>query len=334
MSKPATAVLLVAVWLTGVASALAGGTHGRGEPREWLERMTAAMSQMTYQGTFVYVQGDEVVTMRITHVADDGGVRERLVAMSGAPREVLRDSNGVRWVLGDGHSVLQDQAFSRSFFPQLPLDQQGQTARSYKLKLGKTGRIAGQPVRNLEVIPHDNYRYGYSLWLEQHSALLLKWQLLDSEGKPLAQLMFTDIRMGSEVDPDELKSRSPLQQFKTVESRLPAGRSFLREPPRWRPTRLPPGFELTDHRLYRPPGDEARDVSIYEHLVYSDGLAAVSVYVESGDDDTTKREGGLRRLGTTHTFCRTLDGALITVVGDVPEATVRLIGDTMVPVSP
>jgi sigma-E factor negative regulatory protein RseB len=329
MSRRATAALLVAAWLMGsTAGAVAGEPAGGGDPRQWLERMTSAMSQMSYQGTFVYVQGDDVVTMRITHVADDAGVRERLVAMSGAPREVLRDSSGVRWVLGDDHSVLQDPAFSRSLFPQLPTDERERTERSYDLKLGGTGRIAGQPVRNVEVMPRDAYRYGYSLWLEEHSALLLKWQLVDREGKTLAKLMFTDLRMGSEVDPDELNSSSPLKKFRTVESRLPSGQGLAQKAPHWRPARLPPGFELTTHRYFGP-----QDSGMYEHLVYSDGLAAVSVYVESGGSDGAQN-AGLSRHGTTHAFSKTADGVVITVVGDVPAATVELIGEAIVAAAP
>lgn len=332
-SRTATAGLLVVLWLFGSGAAAAGGNRDSGrDPQDWLERMSVALSQMSYQGTFVYVQGDEVVTMRITHVADERGVRERLVALSGAPREVLRDGSGVRWVLGDGHAVLQDQAFSRSFFPLLPLDRQDQTKRSYALKLGGTARIAGHPARRLDVIPRDEYRYGYTLWLEQHSALLLKWQLLDSKGATLAKLMFTDIRMGSEVDPAELESSSPLQEFRTVESRLPAAAGFVQEAPRWKPSRLPPGFELTDHRFFAAQDAEAPGSGMYEHLVYSDGLAAVSVYVESGADRQAD-DGDVRRHGTTHTFSRMAGGTQITVVGDVPAATVRLIGDAVMPVA-
>jgi sigma-E factor negative regulatory protein RseB len=289
--------------------------------------MATAMSQMDYQGTFVYLQGDDVVTMRITHVAGDDGVRERLVSMSGAPREVIRDSSGVRWVLGDDHSVLADQAFNRSFFPQLPQDQQNQTEQSYALKMGGTGRIAGQAVRNLSVLPRDDYRYGYTFWLEEHSALLLQWELIDSNQKPLAKLMFTDFRMGSEVDPGELVPSSNLKKFKTVESSLPVGRGQVSVVPRWQPTNLPPGFELTAHRYFGQ-----QDQGIFEHLVYSDGLAAVSVYVESDDSDGGQNTG-ISRMGTTHAFSRLTDGVVITVIGDVPAATVRYIGDAVVAVT-
>jgi sigma-E factor negative regulatory protein RseB len=324
MSARISATIVAASWLlacSAVADSLAA-------PRDWLERMSTAMSQMDYQGTFVYVQGDDVVTMRITHVADEVGVRERLVSMSGASREVIRDSNGVRWVLGDDRSVLADQPFNRSFFPKLPVDQQSQTDQCYSLQLGGSGRIAGQSVRSLNVLPRDKYRYGYTLWLEERSALLLKWELVDPDRKPLAKLMFTDFRMGSEVDKGELLPSSQLKKYRTVESGLPTGQGQAAVPPRWQPSSLPPGFELTAHRFYGQP-----QRGMFEHLVYSDGLAAVSVYVES-DAKEGRQKTGLSRMGTTHAFSRLSDDVLITVIGDVPEATVRLIGNAVARVTP
>jgi len=316
--------VMATAWLLCAGSVLADSGN---DPYQWLERMSAAMSQMDYQGTFVYVQGDEVVTMRITHVADDAGVRERLVSMSGAPREFLRDSNGVRWVLGDDQSVLADPAFKRSFFPQLPIDHRDQTERCYELEFGGSGRIAGQKVRGVSVLPKDHFRYGYRLWLEERSALMLKWELVDGDRRPLAKLMFTDFRMGSEVDTSELVPSSQLKKFRTVESRLPAGRGEAAAPPNWQPRTLPPGFELTDHRLFRQPGH-----AMFEHLVYSDGLAAVSVYVESSQGEEPQT-AGLSRMGTTHAFSRLSDDVFITVIGDVPEDTVRYIGNAVAAVS-
>ncbi len=323
--NPRAATAMLAAGLLALAGTLASADSA--EPRQMLERMTAAMSQMTYQGTFVYVRGDQVETMRITHVADGSGARERLVALSGPPREVLRDSNGVRWVLGDDGSVFEDAAFNRSFFPKLPLDQSDQAVHSYILKTGPGSRIAGHQARNLKIVPKDGYRYGYSLWLEKHSGLLLKWELIDSRRKPLAKLMFTDLRLGSEVDLKELKPDSQLRKFKTVESSLPSGGKASNSEPRWLPSRLPPGFRLTAHRFSRDSGH-----GLYEHLVYSDGLAAVSIYIESVAADG-RAPAGVKLHGTTHSFSRRADDILITVVGDVPAITVKAIGNAVEAVS-
>jgi sigma-E factor negative regulatory protein RseB len=325
MRAMAATRVLVAALLVSAGSVFAGEVV---EPRQMLDRMTAAMSQMSYQGTFVYVQGDNVETMRITHVSDERGVRERLVAVSGPPREVLRDSSGVRWVLADDRSVFEDSAFNRSFFPELPLDQNDQTELSYTLKLGSEARIAGHKARNLKVLPKDKFRYGYSLWLEQHSGLLLKWELIDSNRKSLAKLMFTDVRLGSEVDVKELIPTSQLKKFKTVESELPSGRGLSKATPKWLPNKVPPGFRLTAHRYFGQ-----QDQGIYEHLVYSDGLAAVSVYIESTSPDSNA-QAGINRLGTTHAFSRITDDMSITVVGDVPAITVKFIAEAVKFVSP
>jgi len=293
------------------------------EARQMLDRMSTAMSQMSYQGTFVYVQGDDVETMRITHVSDKQGVRERLISISGARREILRDSSGIRWVLSEDSSVFEDQGYNRSFFPELPVDQYSLTEVSYSLEVGPEARIADHRARNLKVIPRDKYRYGYSLWLEVNSGLLLKWELIGSDAKPLAKLMFTEIRLGSEVDVKELEPSSQLKKFKTVESRLPSGRGFSNSTPAWKPDSLPPGFKLTAHRYF---GEE--DQGVYEHLVYSDGFAAVSVYIEDLVPDSSLRTG-MSRLGTTNAFSRTTGHMLITVVGDVPGITVKYIADSV-----
>jgi len=321
MKPGITTTTLVAVLLGLSLAAVAGSSDDAGD---WVERMSAAMSQMSYQGTFVYVQGDEVESMRITHVSDEKGVRERLVSVSGAQREILRDSNGVRWVRGDDHSVMEDPSFGRLFFPEIPLKTSDDAGVSYQFELGEKARIAGHSGRKVKIIPRDRYRYGYNLWLEEQSALLLKWELLDSNQKRLAKLMFTELRLGSEVDLQELKSTNPLKEFKTLESSLPPGSSLSHSKPKWQAGMLPPGFRLTAHRYLGKKGQD-----IYEHMVYSDGLAAVSVYVEGNQDGSLGKDTGISRMGTTHAFSRLADGVLITVVGDVPAATVRAIGESV-----
>ena len=325
--KPRFVTSCLATILLAMAMPACAGSSD--DAAQWLERMSAAMSQMTYQGTFVYVQGDDVETLRITHVADEDGVRERLVSISGVRREILRDSQGVRWVKGDDRSVMEDTSFSRSFFPEIPLGQSDQASASYRLELGASERIAGHSGRKLRIIPKDEFRYGYTLWLDEPSALLLKWELLDSNHKRLAKLMFTDIRLGSEVDLDELESSSKLKEYQTMQSGLPSGKDLSHSNPQWQPSKLPAGFHLSSHRYM-----SQQDQQIFEHLVYSDGLAAVSVYVESSDVDEHQPETGISRLGTTHAYSRVSEGVLITVVGDVPAITVQSIGNSVKLTSP
>jgi sigma-E factor negative regulatory protein RseB len=290
---------------------------------DWLERMGAAMDQMDYQGTFVYVHKDEVESMRITHTVDERGIHERLVSVSGTQREVVRDAKGVRWFSGEDHKILADSAVDRTFFPELPVGDRMQAAESYQFRLANKQRIAGHTAQRVDIVPKDQYRYGYSLWLEEQSSLLLQWELTGNQGETLAKLMFTELKMGSEVDKGELRSISPEDSVDSVNSGPIGAGHKASVPSSWHPATLPSGFRLTSHQQ-----QESRDGSSFEHLVYSDGIATVSVYVATAQQEPELKLG-LGQLGTTHVFSRKLDGELITVLGDVPAATVKLMAESV-----
>ena len=301
-------------------------TPGDDQVYRWLERMDAAMSQMNYQGTFVYVRGNDVASMRITHVVDERGLHERLVSVSGTPREVIRDAKGVSWFAGENHTILANSAATRTFFPELPLGDQQQAALSYDFRLANNERIAGHATRRVDIVPKDRYRYGYSLWLELQSNLLLQWELTGREGETLAKLMFTELKMGSEVDLAELRRASAGDAAKAAKAaKAPAmdGNNNVSELPVWRPARLPSGFRLTSHRR-----QNLQQGAPFDHLVYSDGIATVSVYIEAAVPNSELKPG-LSKLGTTHVYTRKLDGEFITVLGDVPSATVKLMAESL-----
>jgi len=310
-------LLLLSISISGLA--MAGESQ---QARDWLERMTAAMSQMSYQGTFVYVRDGAVETMRITHVTDETGVRERLYSVSGPHREVIRDRKGVRCVLQDAASVVEDQVVASSYFPELPLSIIDGGTSGYQLETGGEARIAGHTARRVTILPEDNFRYGYDFWLEEQTGLLLKWELFDTDRKPLAKLMFTDFAMGSSVNLIELESDSRAEDFVEMKTFSLQNTVVTRSNPRWQPAKLPPGFELASHS-HKTGAD-----GVYEHMVYSDGLAAVSVYVEQQGIEAEVKPG-ISQLGTNNAYT-TKQGVLqITVIGEVPAITVKTIANEM-----
>jgi sigma-E factor negative regulatory protein RseB len=315
-ASPCKAVLLlVSISISGVT--LAADSQ---QASEWLERMTTAMSQMTYQGTFVYVHGDTVESMRITHVTDDTGVRERLYSVSGPHREVIRDRKGVRCVLQDSASVVEDQVVASAYFPEVPLTIIDGNNSSYTLETSGVARIAGHTARRVTISPEDNFRYGYDFWLEEQTGLLLKWVLFDTGRQPIAKLMFTDFAIGSSVNVSELESESRGEDFVEMKTFGLQKTVVTQSSPRWQPAHLPTGFQLASHS-HRTGAD-----GVYEHMVYSDGLAAVSVYVEQQGDDTGLKPGK-SRLGTNNTYSK-IEGSLqITVIGEVPAITVETIAN-------
>lgn len=303
----------------------AGGTVVAGdssEAREWLKRMTTAMSELSYQGTFVYVRGGEVETMRITHVTDESGVRERLYSISGPRSEVIRDRKGVRFVLQDSGSVVEDSVVASSYFTEFPLSAIGNNSKGYRLELRGKARIAGQTARRVSILPRDNYRYGYDFWLEEKTGLLLQWVLRDSGHRALAKLMFTDFSMGPAVDVGELESDSPAEDFVELRTFSPVKIVGTQSSPGWHPNELPPGFKLSSHSHKTGPD------GIFEHLVYSDGLAAVSVYIENKGSEVVVMQG-VGQLGTNYAFSRKQGDLQITAIGEVPAITVKTIANSM-----
>lgn len=289
-----------------------------------LNQMSMAMSQMSYQGNFVYIQGSKLFeAMRITHIVDENGIHERLVAQSGTQRELWRDASGVRWIAKEQSAVIRDPAFKRSYFPDVTPAAIEQAAPYYNVNLGGLEQLAGRNGRKLSILPSDDFRYGYNLWLEEPSGFLLKWELFENSARPLAQLVFTDIRIGREVDASELQVPKQMEQYSMHPSSLPARQEVTRAKPLWSPSKLPPGFKLTTHRRQEKNASEP-----FQHLVYSDGIATVSVYVERAEEGNSS-SGETSRLGTTHAFSRNAEGWQITVVGDVPAVTVEEIGNSV-----
>ena len=292
------------------------------DPQVWLDRMSTAMSQMSYQGTFIYISGGRMETMRITHVADENGARERLASVSGPEREVVRDATGVRWMSGEDESVVSDPATNWPMF----LDQsfRGLSAKSdvYRLKLLDRKRIAEFTGQQLDIVATDDFRYGYSVWLEAESGLLLQWQLNDKHGNSLAKLVFTELKIGTEVNQSELRaSHKKTDKAKTgllVDTAVSAS-----IPRHWSPGWLPPGFHMMASRA-----PQTGEKNGFQHQVYSDGIASISLYLEP-DDGAADSGLGLRQLGTSHIFGRKGNGVMVTVVGDVPAITVEKIAQSV-----
>ena len=292
------------------------------EATQWLERMNRAVHTLDYRGTFVYQHGERMETVEIVHRIANGEEQERISARTGAAREVLRDRGGVTCIQAEKGTVVET--------PGLPLHGLGLETEDgverltghYLLKLEEGGRIAGRAARKLKIVPRDRFRYGYRLWLDEASALPLKSQLVGENGEILEQLIFTHLEHDIPIAAEALAPTLEGKRY-TWEHQAPAGDA----PPtagRWRVERLPPGFHLSlesGHTLPNRPNPVS-------HLLYGDGLASVSVFIEpdaEGDNEVKKAPGG-HRMGAVHAYSERRDGHRITVIGEVPAATVELIG--------
>jgi sigma-E factor negative regulatory protein RseB len=301
--------------------ALAGTAFAQETPREWLEAMTRAVQSLNYDGTFVYLHDGRLEAMRIVHAVDENGVRERLASLTGSAREVLRNNEAVTCIMPDSKSVMVGQSRSQQPFRSVPRELDA-LERHYRIEHAGEDRIAGYTTRIVAITPGDEYRYGYRFWIDTDSKMFLRSDLVVNDATPVEQVMFTRLTIGDPIPDTALQPSLNGDDYTWIrqeanQQSTPAAR---REAPGWTVTRLPAGFELTDYQRQPMRPDQGET----EHMVFSDGLATVSVYVESaeGRDDTFN---GQSSMGAMNAYSHTLDGHLVTVVGEVPAVTVEMM---------
>ncbi len=289
------------------------------EVQDWLDRMARAVETLNFRGTLVHWSEGQVDTLSIVHRADEAGIRERIYSLDGEPREIIRDGDEVRCLIrGDQPLVVQRQLATR-LMPNLPMSQHGSTRLAYRMSLGQRERVAGMMAQIVEVSPRDQYRYGHQFWLEEKTGMLLRSALLDHRGRTLQQLSFVTIELGIPISDRELEPVLIDAVESTLQTRLPGGETAPPRSPAWQPAIVPDGFKLVHSGI-----GQSEMSATFDHLVYSDGLASFSVYVEEGKQGYPGSR--LESIGPVHVFTAFLDGRQITVVGEVPRATVEHIG--------
>lgn len=289
-----------------------------------LARMQHAARNLDYDGIFVYQRGDQLDSLRVVHKAGAGGVRERLISLNGAPREIIRNDREVHCYLPDEDAVLiEHRRADQRNFPALLPESLAALEQNYRIRIGKEGRVAGRKTRAVVIKPRDELRYGYQLWADKATGLLLKAGLVDEHGALIEQYMFTQITIGHPVSEDALKPQTPAGEFiRQPPQAADAGNT----PQGWRAGELPAGFALTASMRRPPQGSRPA----MEHLVYSDGLAVVSVFIEPlAEHEQGLPLDGVTRMGAVHVFGRSTDGYQVTAMGEVPAATVSMIGNSV-----
>jgi sigma-E factor negative regulatory protein RseB len=311
-------------WLVPLLLAAASQASAQDSARQWLDEMSSALQTLDYDGTFVYLHDGRLDAMRIIHQVSDGGQRERLVSLTGSAREVLRDDKAVTCIKADNKSVMIGKSRPRPPFPVLPRDLD-KTSRNYQIEDVGDDRMAGYNARVIAITPKDDFRYGYRFWIEQNTRMLLKYVLSDPDGMPIEQVMFTRVGIGADIPQSELQPSLSGDGY-TWHRQEDVRDTPLPDPgkPEWQVRQLPDGFALTHFQQKRM----REDAEAAHHMVFSDGLATVSVYVEKREhqDDSLN---GLSSMGAMNAYGLMVDGYQVMVVGEVPPATVRMIAHSL-----
>lgn len=300
----------------------AAAVAGSDEAANWLKKVSEAAHTLNYEGVFVYQHQGGLEAMRIIHRVNENGISERLYSLTGTAREIVRDNENVTCILPDSRSVLVDRRSTNNPLTQLLPRDVNNLSRSYTLQMAGEGRVADRAAIKIGIVPQDHYRFGYRLWIDQQSGLLLQADVFDESGDPVEQLMFTELRTPAVISDAMLKPQMSTDGFTWHrEQPLPIAEGGASN---WKYSNLPPGFELIIHELRRVPGSDKP----VEHLLFSDGLASVSAYIEkTGFGEAFK---GHSAMGAVRAYGRVLgETTQITVVGEVPAVTVERIAEAI-----
>ncbi|MFZ9993835.1 MAG: MucB/RseB C-terminal domain-containing protein [Steroidobacteraceae bacterium] len=293
--------------------------------QDWLERMNVALAEKSYDGTFFHMRDGRSESLRIVHRVRDGNVCERLMSLDGTGREFIRRGEELRYYLPEKGLVLVERRERETgLLPSFPSLKAAST-ELYDFGEVRRVRLMGRDTRLVTVEPRDEFRYGYRVWIDARTHMPLKSELHDGRGAVLEQLMFANLAVFKEI-PDHLFE--PPASAKGLTTLHGAGRSAEGRMAiqRWRVRALPKGFRMIHQFEQALPGAEEP----VAHLVFSDGLASVSVFIGERLPARSAKEVALeRRLGASTTYSTEIAGHQIVVVGEVPPDTARFIASQL-----
>lgn len=313
-ARPAIAFAL------GLAAAPAFAESGQ----EWLARMGAALNNSSYVGEFVSESADRTERLSITHRVRDGVVSERLVSLTGRGRELVRENDEVVVYLPDQKLAIIERRSGRSDLMGALPQFEGRVASWYKVDwVGRETLDDFGPTAVVAVRPLDGYRFGYRLWIDVDSHMPVRSDLADGSGRVIERLRFTRLEFDDNIPDSAFEPAVDRSKLRWVRQSPQSDD----EAPAWRAAQVPPGFRLSVSGMQALTGNGVP----VNHLVYSDGLATVSVFIQAPAPGKRPMQG-TTRSGVASAFTTVVDGHQVTAVGEVPPRTLKYIATGLRPV--
>ncbi len=326
-------VVLCAVFALNAHAAKSDSTAEKKEAQLWLKKIQSAAQNLNYAGTFVYQQGSQVRTSRIVHIREGENEVEKLEVLDGKPREYIRKNDEITYYAPESRTLLVEKRMVKDIFPSILTTNPAKLSSYYLLKMGQTQRVAGYDTKAIILKPKDRFRYGYKLWAEESTGLLLRVQTTNEKDEVLEQIAFTQLSIG-----DIPRSRIAPSIGDTRGWRVENAVATQISKSDWKIKSLPPGFKkvremkrlLNSSAASEEKGKPAsvsgaskREVS---QMIFSDGLAMVSVFVETAG--TGRAEGALHQ-GAMNILSKRQGKFWLTIVGEVPSLTIRKIANSI-----
>ncbi len=301
----------------------------RREAQSWLKKIQSAAQKLNYSGTFVYQQANQMRTSRIAHLLDGKNEIEKLEILDGKPREYIRNNEEVICYVPDTKTVLIEKRVTHDIFPAILAANPAELTEFYNVKKDETGRVAGHECQAIVLEPKDNLRYGYKLWAEKATGLLLRAQTLNEKSDVVEQIAFTQISIGN-LDRNRVKPSFSNTSGWRVENAVMSQVNLSG----WTVKSLPPGFRkirevkrmISDSAAVASSAGAQSNQREVSQMVFSDGLAAISVFIEPGSQSRT--EGSMQQ-GAMNIVGKRQGDFWLTIVGEVPSAAIRQVANSI-----
>lgn len=291
---------------------------------DWLTRIHEASRRRSYVGTFVVSSNSGAMSSaRIWHAFDGDQQVERVESLTGAPRSVFRRNEQVFTFLPQSRVVRTERRESLGLFTNLIKAPDSAIPDFYSARQVGSDRVAGFETDVVELVPRDNLRFGYRIWSEKKTGLVVKLQTIDADAHVLEQSAFSELSLDAPVRADKLSQLMQSTNGWRVE-RVDAVKTTA-ETEGWQLRAAPAGFKPIN--CYKRPGSALPPEGAMQ-WIFSDGLAAVSLFVEAYDARRHVQEG-LFNSGATHTLTRRVQDWWLTAVGEVPPQTLRAFAQNL-----
>lgn len=313
-------VLVLGLWQPLVQAQSQGGAAvPTRSVNEWLTRMQEASRQRAYTGTLVVSAGSVMSASRIWHVCDGVQQMERIETLTGAPRTTIRRNNEVITFVPDAKTAWIEERESLGLFPDLLRTPANAIPKYYEVRETGVQRVAGHLADVVEILPRDPLRFGFRIWSEQKTGLVVKLQTLGEKDVVLEQLAYSELQLDAPVRMDKL--RKMMKDTRGYEVYRPVVKKTTPEAEGWQFKDVAPGFlRMSCHT--RDASESTEVSSVPMQCIFSDGLASVSLFVEPLD---ARRHGAETSavMGATHSLGMRLGNHWLTVLGEVPPVTLQ-----------
>ncbi len=282
---------------------------------DWLLRMHEASRQRTYMGTFVVQAGSQLSSARIWHACDGEQQMERVESLTGTPRSTFRRNDQVMTFLPASRVAISEKRESLGLFPNLLQAANSSIAKLYRVQTVGHERVAGLDADVVRLSPLDNLRFGYRIWSERKTGLVVKLQTLDAQGRVMEQAAFSELQLDAPVSMANLTRLMGSTEGYRVEKPVLVKTSPGEEG--WALKKEVPGFKsMSCFRRARAAATATPQDATFQ-WIFSDGLASVSLFVDAYDA-SRHASPGHRAMGATHTLTQRMGIWWLTAVGEVP----------------